>query len=169
MSIRPELYPDWATDTENNGSLNSPNKTQPTQNKLDKGWNFPEKPPRGEFNWWMNKVGEWVRYLINPSYTLRADTYTAVAGDKILPDNSVSSLTISLPATPETGDSVYFRQVVDQPYSAFGLTIGRNGSTIMGLSEDMTVGVGADDIEFIMAYNGSTWVVYKDLAVGTTL
>jgi len=60
---KPSVFPRWASDTENNGTLNSPNKVEPTELKKDKGWAFPEKPPRGEFNWWMNNVSEWVTYL----------------------------------------------------------------------------------------------------------
>ena len=167
MSTQPTQYPDWATDTENNGTNNSPNKSEPTASKLAKGWGFPEKPPRGEFNWWMNKVGEWIRHILSPTYTSRADTYTAVAGDKITPDNSAAALTINLPATPSEGDTVYFRQALDQPYSTYNLTVGRNGETIMGLSEDMTV--SSDGAEIEVAFNGSTWVVSKTKAVGTTL
>ncbi len=168
MSDKPEAFADWATDTENNGANSSPNKVEPTPTKKAKGWNFPEKPPRGEWNWWMNKVGEWVRYLINPTYTLRADTYVAEAGDKILPDNSVAAITINLPATPTEGDTVYFRQKLNQLYSTFSLTVGRNGNTIMGLAEDMVVDAD-DNIEFEMSYNGITWIVFQTKVVGTTL
>lgn len=110
-----------------------------------------------------------LKQVRSPVYTLRADTYTAVEGDHILPDNSSAALTINLPATPSTNTVVRFRPVVDQLYSVFGLTVGRNGETIMGLSEDMTVGGSSDNHEFFMLYNGTTWEVYKDKAVGTTL
>lgn len=169
MSTRPDAFPDWAVDTENNGSNNTPNKVEPTPTKKAKGWGFPEKPPRGEFNYMMNKVGEWIRYLINPTYTTQVDTYTAEAGDKILPDNASAALTINLPAAPVTGDTVYFKQAKDQLYSEYNLTVGRNGNTIMGDAEDMVVGAGSNNIEFEMAYNGTTWVVSITKVIGTTL
>lgn len=168
MAIKPSILPDWATDTENNGSNNTPNKVQPTPTKLLKGWGFPEKPPRGEFNWWMNKVGEWIRHLVGPTYVVTADGSTVTAGSRVGPDNSSAVVTINLPAAPVNGDVVYFKQIKDQLFSTHNLIVGRNGSTIMDLSEDMTVGTGSDNIEFEMAFNGTTWIVSKTKAVGST-
>ena len=165
MSIRPDAYPDWATDTEDNGTNNTANKVEPSAPKKAKGWGFPEKPPRGEFNYMMNKVGEWIRYFANPTYATQVDTYVAVAGDRILPDNSAGALTINLPATPSIGDTVYFRQQHDQPFSVNNLTVGRNGSTILGAASDFTISV-TDDIEFECSYDGITWIVLKTKEIG---
>ena len=152
-------FPDWATDTENNGIDSTPNKVEPTTLKKSKGWGFPEKPPRGEFNYWMNLVGDWIRDLAAPKYISQVDAYVSTNGDRILPDNSAAILTIDLPATPTEGDTVYFRQVRGQPYSTFSLTVGRSGETIMGLAEDMIV--TTDEIEFEMYYTGTEWEVNK--------
>lgn len=163
-------FPDWATDTVNNGSNNTPNKVTPGPAKIAAGWGFPEKPPRGEFNYWMNLVGLWIRHLLAPKYVIQVTTYTAEAGDRILPQNLAAIVTINLPATPTEGDTVYFRQIRNQLFSLFALTIGRNGSTIMGLAEDMTVGLAGDesldDIEFEMYFNGTTWTVNLTKIVG---
>lgn len=37
------------------------------------------------------------------------------------------------------------------------LTVGRNGSTIMGLAENMTV--SENNVEFTLVYSGSTWAL----------
>ena len=109
--------------------------------------------------------------LITVKYISRADAYTALVGEHILPDNASAALTINLPATPTDGDTVVFRQVENQLFSVNPLTVGRNGQTIMGLSEDMTVGAGgnttADNNEIEMKYNGTTWLVTKTAVVGT--
>jgi len=167
MSIVPEEFPDWATDTLNNGSNNTPNKVEPSVPKKANGWNFPEKPPRGEFNWWMNRVGLWVRYFANPTYTLTATATTLTAGDKVIPDNSAATVTLLLPATPSTGDTVYFRQGLGTLYSTFNLIVDRNGSTIQGVSSDLTV--TEDDIEFELSFDGTTWVslVTKTIRIPT--
>jgi len=166
----PTDKPDWANDTENNGRDATPNKVKPTPTKIAKGWGFPEKPPRGEFNYWMNLVGQWILAFANPIYDPQVTGYLASAGDLILPDNSVAVCTITLPATPITGDTVTLRQVRNQLFSAFALTIGRNGSTIMGLTEDMTIGASGDtsldNIEFEMYYTGATWTVNLTKTVG---
>lgn len=101
----------------------------------------------------------------------RADTEIAQIGEIVLPDNSSAALTIHLPdANLFVNAAVYFEQVVDQLYSVNSLTVGRNGSTIMGLAEDMTVdATQTDNIIFKMVWNGSTWQVFLCDAVGTTL
>lgn len=164
-------FPDWATDTVNNGSNNTANKVTPGAAKKAAGWGFPEKPPRGEFNYWMNLVGLWIRQLVSPVYTSQVDTYVSSNGDKILPDNSASALAIDLPASPVEGDTVTFRQVKDQLFSVYNLTVGRNGETIEGTAEDMVVGTteGFDNIEFEMYFNGTTWTVQLTKVVGSTL
>lgn len=101
----------------------------------------------------------------------RADTETAQIGEIVLPDNSSAVVTINLPSTNLfVNATVYFEQVVDQLYSAFALTVGRSGNTIMGLSEDMVVDTsGFDNVKFKMVWNGSTWQVFQTEAAGTTL
>jgi hypothetical protein len=110
--------------------------------------------------------------LLAFSYTSQVDTYTAVAGDRILPENSSASLTIDLPATPSTDDTVVFKQVLDQPYSVNNLIVGRSGSTIMGVAEDTTVGSEStllDDTILEFRFNGATWIASVIGSVGTTL
>lgn len=97
----------------------------------------------------------------------RVDTEVAQIGEIVLPDNSSAALTIHLPNTNLfVNATVYFEQVVDQPYTVNELIVGRNGNTIMGLSEDMTV--STDDIRFKMVWNGTTWQVFKTEAIGVT-
>lgn len=97
----------------------------------------------------------------------RANAEVAQIGEIVLPDNSSAALTIHLPDTNLfVNATVYFEQVVDQPYSVNNLTVGRNGNPIMGLSEDMLV--GTDDIRFKMVWNGTTWQVFKTESVGAT-
>lgn len=72
------------------------------------------------------------------AWQIKTTGYTAVNGDRIQADTSSASFTITLPATP----SASHRVVVSDYAGTFGtnrLTIGRNGSNIMGLAEDMTI------------------------------
>jgi hypothetical protein len=43
-------------------------------------------------------------------------------------------------------------------FQANNLTISRNGSTIMGLSEDMTL--STNNVGVGLVYNGTTWRIY---------
>jgi len=101
----------------------------------------------------------------------RTNGQTAQIGEIVLPDNSAATVTINLPtANLFVNATVYFEQVVDQPYSLFSLIVGRNGNTIMGLAEDMTVNTAAfNNQRFKMVWSGSTWQVFQTEAVGTTL
>lgn len=90
------------------------------------------------------------------SFTAKTTNYTAASGDNILADTSSASWTLTLPASPTTGNSV---QVMDSKgsFGQYPLTVARNGSTIMSASEDMTLAVNGAATTFV--YNGSTWRV----------
>ena len=85
-------------------------------------------------------------------------TYTAVDGDRIAGDTSGGAFTISLPASPTTGNSVMFLDPAKM-WNTNNLTIARNGSTIEGLSENFIINATGDMV-LTMYYNGSTWRAY---------
>lgn len=58
VETKPADLPVWATDP-NPGKLSSPSEA-----KQELGW-IDEKPPLQWFNWWMNLVYSWVKYLDN--------------------------------------------------------------------------------------------------------
>lgn len=81
---------------------------------------------------------------------------TAVARRRpYLADLSSSALTLTLPASPSNGDIVPF--MTDQNAATNNLTIARNGETIGGLAEDMTVELNG--FSGLMFYTGSDWKV----------
>jgi hypothetical protein len=90
------------------------------------------------------------------SFTAKTTTYTAASGDNILANTSAGSWTLTLPASPSTGNSV---QVMDSigTFGTYPLTVARNGSTIMSAAEDMSLAVNGAATTFV--YNGSTWRV----------
>lgn len=91
------------------------------------------------------------------NWSAKTANYTAVNGDRIAADTSGGAFTITLPATPTTG---HYVEVTDGggAWATNALTIARNGSTIMGLSEDMTCSTNNDS--FGLVYNGSTWRLF---------
>jgi hypothetical protein len=89
-------------------------------------------------------------------FTAKTANYTAASGDNILANTSAGSWTLTLPASPSTGNAV---QVMDSigTFGQYPLTVARNGSTIMSAAEDMTMAVNGAATTFV--YNGSTWRV----------
>jgi len=72
--------------------------------------------------------------------------------------NVIASCTLTLPATPTTGDWI---KVVNNTLSPNACVLGRNGSNIMGLAENMTI----DTIRstgFVFTYISSTrgWTIF---------
>lgn len=94
--------------------------------------------------------------VISPTVTWSVKTanYTLVAGDHVLADTSGGVFTLTLPATPTTGSAV---RIADGggAFATNNLTVARNGSTIMGLAEDMTV--STNNSSFSLVYSGTTW------------
>jgi hypothetical protein len=75
-------------------------------------------------------------------------------------DTSGGAFTVTLPATPATGDQVF---VVDSAgsWATNNLTVGRNGSTINGSATDLTCDISGVSLQFV--YSGTTWDVYAQV------
>ena len=98
---------------------------------------------------------------VNTSQWLaKTAAYTAIAGDKIVANTTSGSFTVTLPASPTTGDEV---QIADgASWTTNALTIARNGSTIEGLAEDLIADIAG--ISLSIVYTGSTWQVFASAA-----
>ena len=90
-------------------------------------------------------------------FSVKTSNYTAVAGDSLLANTSSGSFTITLPASPSTGATVYIQDSANA-FLRFPLTVARNGQTIMGLAEDMIA--AQNGIGFGLTYSGTTWRIY---------
>ena len=71
--------------------------------------------------------------------TPKTTAFTAVAGRSYLIDSS-TPFTMTMPASPTAGDKVGVTDYAEQ-WDSNELTVGRNGSEIMNLAEDMTMDV----------------------------
>lgn len=84
--------------------------------------------------------------------------YTASDGELVVFDVSGGSSQVNLPASPATGAKV---GVVAHAHSATTLTVGRNGSTIIGDSSDKALsGNSYETVTF--QYTGSTWAIVAE-------
>lgn len=82
----------------------------------------------------------------------QTSSFTAVAGGMYMIDKSGGSVTATLPASPSIGDEpIVIAHVIGTSNT---LTIARNGNPIMGLAEDMTVGV--DYAAFALFWAGAS-------------
>lgn len=84
-------------------------------------------------------------------------TVFAASGIRYAADTSGGSFTLQLPASPVEGNSI---EVAD-PNGAWptnNLTLGRNGSTIETLAEDMLMDLGRARV--VVSYDGTTWRVF---------
>ena len=93
--------------------------------------------------------------LRKKGYITTTGTYTAVADDQVLVDTSSSSVTVNLPASPSIGSEVHF---IDSKnfFGSNNLTVGRNGSNILGAASNLTVSTNgaAFTLVFVNATRG---------------
>ena len=97
-----------------------------------------------------------------PTFLRKTSNYTANVGDYLIADTTAGPFTITLPANPTTGD---FVQIVDgASWETYNLTVARNGETIEGNADDVTLDIGGVKVEFI--YDSTTWELFvSDIAI----
>jgi hypothetical protein len=94
------------------------------------------------------------------TYVYKTANYTASVNEGVLADTTGGSFTVTLPATPSTGVLV----VVADAGGLWGtnnLTIGRNGSTIAGLAENLICDING--VSVTLVYDGTTWEAYSQV------
>jgi hypothetical protein len=94
------------------------------------------------------------------TYVVKTANYTTQNNEGVLADTSGGSFTVTLPATPSTGDQV----VVADPTGDWGtnnLTVGRNGETISDVAQDLVCDIAGAAVQLI--YDGTTWAVYAQV------
>lgn len=94
-------------------------------------------------------------------WAVKTTTYTAAAGDRIFADTTGGAFTITLPASPTEADEIFIADGGVTPSSSGwagnNLTIARNGSTLGGVSENMTC--RARGGFFRLTYSSGNWKV----------
>jgi len=100
------------------------------------------------------------------AWKLKSANYTAQDNDAVIANTNGGSWTLTLPASPSIGNMI---RVVDySTWGTYNLIVARNGSTIEGDSQNMTMDVSGASVDFV--YNGTTWQVYAQVgAVGGTV
>jgi hypothetical protein len=91
----------------------------------------------------------------NPWFSTSTN-YTAIDGDRIILNNSFGSFSITLPAIATVGTYIQLTDGNDLS-NGYPVTVLRNGNTIEGATNDISLDLKGSTFEFI--YNGSTWQV----------
>ena len=97
------------------------------------------------------------------AYTRHTANVTMAANEGVIADTSGGAFTVTLPASPATGDTVVITDGGD--WATTNLTVGRNGSTIEGDAADMTMDIGGVAVQF--TYDGTTWQIYTQLGANS--
>ena len=95
------------------------------------------------------------------TYIRKIANYTAADRDGIIADTAAGAFTVFLPATPTVGTQI---NIVDgNNWGANNLTVGRNGSTIEGLAENLILDIAGVSVQLI--YDGTTWEVFGQAGI----
>jgi len=91
----------------------------------------------------------------NPWFSTSTN-YTAIDGDRIILNNSFGAFSVTLPAIASTGTYIQLTDGNDLS-NGYPVTVLRNGNTIEGGTDDISLDLKGSTFEFI--YNGATWQV----------
>ena len=113
-------------------------------------------PDAGGANW---------RMFAPPIWTSPASGSLLVSGMRVIPPNEISGVSYTLPLSPLDGDWIQWAQG-PVSFSINNLTLQRNGNTIMGLAQDMTVSSTGHGGALIWRASSSTWRVFATSLAG---
>lgn len=88
------------------------------------------------------------------AWVVRTANTNAVAGGRYLCDTSGGSFTVTLPLTPSEGAEIWIYDRANT-FAGHNLTVGRNGQTIEGAADNMTVDVNRAKLQLV--FSGGSW------------
>jgi len=94
------------------------------------------------------------------SYVAKTANYTASNLEGVLANTTGGAFTVTLPASPTTGDQVVIADSGDD-FGTNNLTVGRNGQTIDGTAADLVLNIDSVSVQFV--FDGTTWQVYAQV------
>ena len=82
--------------------------------------------------------------------------YAAVAGHQIFANTSTSTITVTLPASPATGDEV---TIIDSRnnFTSNAVTVDRNGKPINNAASNATLGTNGQAVTFVYIDGTCGW------------
>jgi hypothetical protein len=105
-----------------------------------------------------NAGGSVVEFSGGFSYTtVKTANYAAQVGEGVQTNTTAGSFTVTLPATPASGDQLIITDAAES-WGVNNLTVARNGSLIEGIASDLICNISGVAITLI--YTGTSWQVY---------
>jgi hypothetical protein len=101
-------------------------------------------------------------------YTVVTTSQTIANGARIATDTTGGSFTLTLPATPQGGDTVYILDYA-QTFDTNNLILARNGSNIEGLAEDMTCNVEGSSFKMVFTGASTGWQMIPYYGTGVAI
>jgi hypothetical protein len=95
---------------------------------------------------------------VNWDSTIRSSNFTAVSGNGYYLDTSAGVVTVTLPASPATGDIVAIKDW-SSTAATNNITIGRNGQKIEGNTTDGAINVHGDAQTLVFSGASRGWMV----------
>jgi len=97
----------------------------------------------------------------NIIYTdVKTSADTAAAGNGVQTNTSGGGFTVTLPAAPAVGTQIVIVDTADS-WATNNLIVGRNGSTIEGAAENLSLNISGVSVELV--YSGTTWTVFAQV------
>ena len=93
-------------------------------------------------------------------YSVQSTSFTAVAFGGYFVNTSSGGVTATLPASPNTGDSIRFFDVA-KTFDSNNFTVGRNGKLIQGDAADLTVNVESAAFELVFCNDTFGWRIFS--------
>ncbi len=182
----PTKLPEWASVPGIDPVSLQPNIAEPSESKKDSGFNFKERPPRQDFNWWMNLVWGWVLHFKSRITGLYTNVDTVVDDAGLTPDVEDSdqlksaldilymheyglvswnpSWTFSGGVSPSVSNNLWqYRRVGDSLLYIIGaVSITDSGGGLASISTDLPTIIGGKETRIDFAsLAGGTWKMFR--------
>jgi len=90
------------------------------------------------------------------SFEIKTTSFNTANARRYMVDTTGGVVTATLPASPTAGNTIEFTNGAEN-FATNNLVVARNGSTIDGLSNDLTVSANPTGGMLTLVYDGSTW------------
>jgi hypothetical protein len=95
--------------------------------------------------------------------TTKTANYTASTNDGVLTNTTAGAFTVTLPASPSNGAQVIVADVAGT-WGTNNLTVGRNGSNIADVAQDLVCDISGASVQFVYNSSGTaSWEVFAQI------
>jgi len=114
----------------------------------------------------MSNFNDFFNTVPGLKWSIKSASVSTIANVGLLVDTTSAPVTITLPAAPGKGDTVAFLDA-NGTFDTNNLIVARNGNTIMGLAQDLTV--STENEAFSLIWSGLDWKITLDSALTSNI